>query len=94
MSEVYDELAQLSADIRATLEWARLTGSEVLPREKLERLVAVPIARPADRAQHTPPTWAAVLLVLGLRLLCSRHVPRSHRYARTVRRIIPAPCRG
>ena len=70
MSEVYDELAQLSADIRATLEWARLTGSEVLPREKLERLVAVPIARPAD-------------------LLCSRPVPRSHRYARTVRRIKP-----
>ena len=54
MSEVYDELAQLSADIRATLEWARLTGAEVLPREKLVRLVAVPITGPAVRPQQTP----------------------------------------
>ena len=42
MSEIHDQIASLTADIRATLEWARLTGAEVLPREKLERLIAVP----------------------------------------------------
>jgi len=44
VSQVYDELAALSADIHAALDWARLTGSEVLPRERIVPLKAEPAA--------------------------------------------------
>ena len=60
MSGVHDEIASLAADIRAALDWSRLTGAEVLPRERLERLVPVPakarVVRPTERAAPAPPT--------------------------------------
>ncbi len=49
MSQVHDELAELTADIKAWIEWAKLTGAEVLPREPVEPLVAVPIDAQAGR---------------------------------------------
>ena len=52
MSGAHDEIASLAADIRATLDWARLTGAEVLPRERLERLIPVPAAPPVVFAKE------------------------------------------
>jgi len=43
MSQVHDELAALTADIQACLEWSQLTGASALPRERVEPLVAEPI---------------------------------------------------
>ena len=43
VTSAHDELASLAADIRAALEWQSLLGAEVLPREAVEPLVAVPI---------------------------------------------------
>jgi len=55
MSQVHHELAALTADLQAWLEWAQLTGSEVLPRERVEPLKAAPIA-----ASSTPRPKPAV----------------------------------
>ena len=55
MSQVYDELAGLAADIHTWLDWARLTGSEVLPRERVEPLHAAPLQRTtAPKPAPTP----------------------------------------
>ena len=48
MSQVYDELAALSADLHAWLDWAQLTGQQALPRERVERLSAEALAAPRD----------------------------------------------
>lgn len=37
MSEAIDELAELTADLRAHLEWGSMLGADVLPRERVER---------------------------------------------------------
>ena len=56
MSQVHDELAALTADIKAALEWAQLTGSEVLPRERVEPLIAAPLmSQPEPRQPPREP---------------------------------------
>ncbi|MEC8191546.1 MAG: uracil-DNA glycosylase family protein [Myxococcota bacterium] len=56
MSRAIDELAALTADLRAHLEWEVMLGANVLPREKVDRTPGPPIrsGRPSRRAPQSP----------------------------------------
>ena len=58
MSNALDEVAEMVADLQATLEWSSMLGSEVLPRERFERVPGPPIRKPA---QSTRPRRKAVV---------------------------------
>lgn len=58
MSNALDEVAELVADLQATLEWSSMLGSEVLPRERFERVPGPPIRKPDQR---TSPGRAAAM---------------------------------
>ena len=70
MSRAIDELAALTADLRAHLEWGRMLGSDAFPRETVERTPGPPIRpvrqsrqpslSPTDELKNGPTPGAAV----------------------------------
>ena len=49
MSNALDEVAEMVADLQATLEWSTMLGAEVLPRERFERVSGPPIPNTSER---------------------------------------------
>jgi len=50
MSNALDEVAELVADLHASLEWSTMLGAEVLPRERFERVSGPPIQKAPKRS--------------------------------------------
>ena len=58
MSQVYDELAEIVADIRSWVSWNQLTGASALPRESVAPLTAEPARKSTPAPTAAPPKAA------------------------------------
>lgn len=80
MSNALDEVAEMVADLQATLEWSTMLGTEVLPRERFERVSGPPIQIPSKRmapSQDSAPAPRAAPRAAPERVAPSAPVPSA-----------------